>query len=108
MLIIGKTVNLLFKGANQHFSQLANSFEANVKSDPSDLTSKAEEKISLKAVRLLGNGQYIPVKNCTKVFYINCELLSIHFNVYILYVIEDKFTSNQLGKTSLRMLQPEV
>lgn len=58
-------MDLLFKGANQHYSQMAVGDTKDASTV--DAVDQAEDKNRLKSVRLLGNGQFVSVNACQEV-----------------------------------------
>lgn len=95
-LLSDKTVNLLFKGASQHYSQLVTGClkdginNSNAASSTINSVRLAEERERLKSVRLLGSGQFVPVNpvNEVKYKYIHALTLTLFFccTIYFTYI----------------------
>lgn len=92
-LLSDKTVNLLFKGASQHYSQLVTGClkdginNSNAASSAINSVRLAEERERLKSVRLLGCGQFVPVNPVNEVKY--ALTLTLFFVVQFTLLIFD-------------------
>lgn len=101
-------MDLLFKGASEHYSQLATVVESNNKDGNTvDLGQAAEEKDRLKSVRLLGSGQYVPVNACQKVNP-GWVLIIIIFKRFLLLNNSLVKSHAEQSRPTVQRLHPEV